>query len=236
MEYVALASDYDGTLACDGFVTAETLHALEKLRQSGRRLILVTGRDLADLQSVFSRLDLFDRVVADNGALIFTPSTLRKQILAKPPKPQFLETLRARGVHPLTYGDVIMATSSSNAAAVLEVIHDLGLELQLIFNKTSVMILPAGVNKKFGLEAALKDLNIDAAAVIGVGDAENDQALLEYCGFSVAVANALPSLKETADFTTPSADGTGVVELIEMLLAGRMPPKRTREPSYTAPA
>jgi hypothetical protein len=96
----------------------------------------------------------------------------------------------------------------------------------VIFNKGAVMILPAGVNKKSGLHAALKDLGLSEHNVIGVGDAENDHAFLTSCEFSVAVANALPSVKETADFTTQADHGDGVVELIRMMLEDSLPPTR----------
>ena len=49
MFFVALAADYDGTLALDGKVDASTIEALRELKASGRKLVLVTGRDLADL-------------------------------------------------------------------------------------------------------------------------------------------------------------------------------------------
>ena len=48
-------------------------------------------------------------------------------------------------------GDVIVATWEPHETTVLQTIHDLGLELQIIFNKGAVMILPTGVNKATGL-------------------------------------------------------------------------------------
>ena len=68
MYFVALATDYDGTLAEDGLVAEETIAALRSLRQSGHKLILVTGRELLDLWRVFRHLDLFDAAVVENGA------------------------------------------------------------------------------------------------------------------------------------------------------------------------
>src|SRR5262245_12077571 len=56
MYFQALASDYDGTLAKDGRVDAATVEALERLRATGRRTILVTGRELDDLAVTFDRL------------------------------------------------------------------------------------------------------------------------------------------------------------------------------------
>src|SRR5437868_15012520 len=81
------------------------------------------------------------------------------------------------------------------------------------------MVLPSGVNKAFGLKAALKDLGLSPHNVVGIGDAENDHSFLSLCECSVAVANAIPSLKEQADYTTKAENGDGVIELIEQLLA-----------------
>jgi hydroxymethylpyrimidine pyrophosphatase-like HAD family hydrolase len=113
---------------------------------------------------------------------------------------------------------------------VLEAIRTFGLELQVIFNKGSVMILPSGVNKATGLKRTLKVLGIPPEEVIGVGDAENDHALLEFCGLSAAVANALPALKERANLVLASAHGEGVTELIGLVLGGptREASKRNR--------
>jgi hydroxymethylpyrimidine pyrophosphatase-like HAD family hydrolase/energy-coupling factor transporter ATP-binding protein EcfA2 len=230
MQYLALATDYDGTIAHDGVVPDSTLNALDRFRQSGRKLILVTGRVLSDLESVFPRIDLFDRIVAENGAVLYTPSTRETRTLTDPPTPKFLETLREKGVDPVGHGDVIIATCRPHETTALEAIRDLGLELQVIFNKRSVMILPAGVNKKSGLHAALKDLGLSEHNVIGVGDAENDHAFLSACELSVAVANALPSIKETAGVVTEHGHGAGVEELIAAVLDGKLPAAPHRIP------
>src|SRR5437870_3946937 len=128
MRYLALAADYDGTLAHDGHVDAPALNALKRLRESGRRLILVTGRELPDLQAIFPALDLFDRVVAENGALLLRPATGETRTLADSPPPALAETLRARGVAPLSVGRAIVATREPYEKTALEVIHELGLE------------------------------------------------------------------------------------------------------------
>src|SRR5258708_10180509 len=97
MRYLALATDYDGTLAADGVVRERTLAALERLRKSGRRAILVTGRELEDLRRVFPRPDLFERVGAGNRALLYRPQTREGGGLAEPPPPPGAPWLRARG-------------------------------------------------------------------------------------------------------------------------------------------
>ena len=218
MRYLALATDYDGTLAHDGRTDEPTVAALERLRQSGRRLLLVTGRELEDLQKTFSRLDLFERVVAENGALLYRPSTKEEKVLGAAPPPAFLEALRARGV-PISVGRSIVATWEPHHAAVLDVIRKLGLELHVVFNKGSVMVLPPQVNKATGMAAALDELKLSPHNTVGVGDAENDHAFLAACECAAAVANALPALKERADVVTRGDHGAGVTELIDRLLA-----------------
>ena len=115
-----------------------------------------------------------------------------------PPSETFVAELARRGVNPLGVGTSIVATREPHETTVVEVIKELGLELQVIFNKGAVMVLPSGINKATGLAAALQSFDIPPENVIGVGDAENDHAFLELCGLSVAVANALPALKERA--------------------------------------
>jgi hydroxymethylpyrimidine pyrophosphatase-like HAD family hydrolase len=219
MHYLALATDYDGTIADDGVVDEATLAALERLRGGARRLILVTGRDLTDLKLVMPRLDLFDLVVAENGALLYDPANHETRALGDAPLPAFVERLRELGVMPLWLGQVVVATWESNAGKVLSAIRDLGLNLQITFNKGAIMVLPVGVTKASGLRGALAQLGLSPLNCIGVGDAENDLAFLGVCGLPVAVANALPSVKERAAFVTAGTRGAGVAELIDQLLA-----------------
>jgi len=219
MYIICLATDYDGTIARNGVVDESTVQALIDFKRAGRKLVLVTGRELPDLSRCFSRLDLFDRVVAENGALLYTPASKKEQPLAPEPPESFIERRRAAGVAPLSVGRSIVATWEPNEKTVLEAIRDLGLELQIVFNKGAVMVLPANVNKASGLKAALDDLGLSAHNVVAVGDAENDHAFMQASGFAVAVADALPTIKNEADLVTRGARGEGVSELIESLLA-----------------
>lgn len=225
MNFEALACDYDGTLARHGVVEAETTAALRGFRGSGRKLLLVTGRTVGDLLGIYSHIDLFDRVVAENGGVLFRPATGECLDLCAPPPVKFVEALRRNGVQPLELGRIIVATHEPQQIRVLELIRELGLELQVIFNKGAVMVLPTGVNKATGLKRALKELELLPEKVVAVGDAENDHAFLDYSGFSAAVANALPAVQEHADMVTTANHGAGVVELIQALIAGTLKSK-----------
>jgi len=236
LRFLALAVDYDGTLAHHGRVDERTIEALRRVRASGRGLVMVTGREMPSLVRTFAHTELFDLVVAENGGLLYDPATGRERALADPPPARLVEALRARGVQPLSVGRVVVATFEPHEMVALEVIHALGLGHKVVFNKHAVMLLPPGVDKASGLRAGLGLLGLEPAAVGGIGDAENDHALLQVCGFGVAVANALPALKERADYVTAGERGAGVAELVDLLVADDLRSLRRREPHPSSAA
>jgi HAD superfamily hydrolase (TIGR01484 family) len=231
MRYLTLASDYDGTLATHGLVGDDVLAALGRLRESGRKLILVTGRELAELKIVFPAYETCDWIVAENGAVLYRPSDRFHKPLAAPPPESLVQELRAKGVERLSVGEAILATWRPYETALLAAIRDRQLEYHVIFNKDAVMALPSGVNKATGLKAALKEAGLSLHNVVGVGDAENDHAFLDLCEASAAVSNAIDALKERVDLVTRADHGAGVVEVIDGLLdddLGQLEPKLVR--------
>ncbi len=218
MRYQLLASDYDGTLADQGLVSPEIVGKLRELQATGRRLVLVTGREMKDLVLVFPDYKVFDYIVAENGAVIHTTSTGEEKLLGQSPGAEFISNLQRKGVHPLSVGKVIVATWVPHEQAVLEVIKASGSEYQVIFNKGAVMILPPGINKATGLQMLLRQLQLSPHNTVGVGDAENDSSLLQAAEAAVAVGNALPALKAMADWVTPGSHGAGVIQLIDALI------------------
>ena len=219
MRYLVLVSDYDGTIATGGKPESAALSAIERLRMSGRRAILLTGRQIDDLLMVCPRLRLFDYVLAENGAVLYEPRTREQTLLGKPPPAAFVQRLRHLTGNSIGVGKVVVATSLPHHTAVLQAIQEMGLELQIVFNKDAVMVLPGGVNKASGMDYALRKLGFSPHEAVGIGDAENDHSFLERCECAVAVANAVPSIHKLAAFTTKSEAGQGVAELIEELIA-----------------
>jgi hydroxymethylpyrimidine pyrophosphatase-like HAD family hydrolase len=230
MRYTAVALDFDGTIAHDSAVPGNVIEGLRRLKETGRKLLLVTGRELPELLGIFEPIEIFDRVVAENGALLYRPQTGERVELGDPPPPMLLELLRARGV-PISVGTSIVATVEPHETVVLQTIRELGLERPVIFNKGAVMILPPGINKASGLKHALLELGLSARNLVAGGDAENDHALLDAAEYSFAVANAIPTLKEAADRVTREKRGDGTLEVIADLIAHDLadtPPRRER--------
>lgn len=225
MVRAALITDYDGTIAHDGVVDEAALAALERLRAAGWCLVLVTGRELGDVQRLMPRLDVFDRVVAENGAVLHTPATGATRLLASPPGPGLAAALAAAGVQPVQCGQVTVATWASHEAQVLSVLATLDLPWRVVHNKGGLMALPPGVDKRSGTLAALLELGVPSARCVGLGDAENDLDLLAACGLPVAVANALPVVKQAAALVLRAERSAGIAELVEHLLQeGPNPP------------
>ena len=230
MRYTAIALDYDGTIAHDGGVPPHVIEGLRKLRASGRKTLLVTGRELEELLGIFPEIDVFDRVVAENGALLYRPDTGERRELGEPPPACLIEALKASGI-PLAVGHTILATIRPHETVVLECIANQGLEQQVIFNKGAVMVLPPGCNKASGLKHALAELGLSPRNVVAGGDGENDHAMLDLAEYSVATANAIPTLKDAADRVTTKTHGDGMMEIIQGLLdsdLSELPPKRRR--------
>jgi hydroxymethylpyrimidine pyrophosphatase-like HAD family hydrolase len=219
MQHRTLATDYDGTLATQGKVDEQTLAALHRFVSASRQLLLVTGRELPELKRIFPNLNLFARVIAENGALLYSPASGEEQLLCRPIPLAFIDKLRNEGI-PFSRGRAVVATVEHYKDAVRKAIETIGMDLQISLNKGSVMVLPAGVNKATGLRRALAELAIPPTSVVGIGDTENDREFLNICGCAVAVANALPSVKSSVHLVTAAAHGAGVAEIIDRMLAG----------------
>jgi hydroxymethylpyrimidine pyrophosphatase-like HAD family hydrolase len=198
MRYVALAAGFDGTLAKDGRSDARCVDVLRQLSSTGRKLILVTARELRELLEIFPEARIFDYVIAENGAVMHRPAERFSSIMAEAPSETLLRELRLRNVVPLSAGSSIIKTSRDNEAVVVEVLKRLRLDHQVFANGDTLIVLPAEVDKASGVAAALRELGLSPHNLVVIGDAQNDLALFGSAEYSVAVRNADSSLKAAA--------------------------------------
>jgi hydroxymethylpyrimidine pyrophosphatase-like HAD family hydrolase len=210
--YRAVALDLDGTITSGGPPDTSVLEAIRAARNGGTRILLVTGRILTDLETEMPGLvDEFDAVVAENGGVLAVNGALIR--LAEPVGPGLAQRLRAQGAL-VRSGQVLLACDTSATHLAIDAVHDLQMDVQLVWNRASLMLLPGGITKGTGVRAGLAALGISPHSAIGVGDAENDYALLHTCELGIAVANAVPALAEQADLVLAEPDGHGITRFL----------------------
>lgn len=220
MRFFALAAGFDGTLARNGRYDERCIEALRALAATGRKLILVTARELRELLEIFPEARIFDYIIAENGAILHRSATRESEILAQAPSEILLQELRRRSVEPLIVGSAAIKTSILNEAEARAAIEKLQLDCQIIVNDRSLIILPAGVNKASGIKEALRELGLSPHNLAVIGDAQNDLAMFQLAEHSVAVDNADPLIKQCADRTTRGAFCDGFLELCRDLMDG----------------
>ena len=208
----AVACDLDGTLTTGATISDEILAGLGLLRACEVRLILATGRTVRHLDEDFPLLrDHFDIVVAENGAVLGDV-----RLLAAPLDTRLFDSLRSRGVS-FEMGVVVLSCSSDDVAEVRATAQELGIDIQIVRNRASVMVLPPNVTKGTGVWAALDELGIAAGHAVAFGDAENDLPLLRAVEVGIAVADAVPELKAHADLVLDCRGAAGVAKALRAL-------------------
>jgi hydroxymethylpyrimidine pyrophosphatase-like HAD family hydrolase len=238
MRFTALACDYDGTLASHDRMAAPTTRALEQARAAGLRLLLVTGRAFFELLRVCDRLDLFDAVVAENGGVLYFPAEGRISDMALEPSSRLLAELDRRGV-PYHAGRVVIGTTRDYEGEVRAALAATGVTLAMVANRASLMLLPHGVDKGTSVRHVIRMLGLSPRDILALGDAENDVALFEACGFSACPGDATEELKARADWVFPGRNGGALASAIDRIAGGHLSlPARPRHRisiGWTAP-
>ena len=217
MKFSALALDYDGTIALNGVLDPTVREAIAEARKNGIVVILVTGRQIADLHRVAGDLTCFDVIVGENGAVLDFPASGRHVLISHPPNAAFLEELTRQGV-PFTVGETVVETDANWATTVLDVLRRLEQPLILAFNRGRLMVLPQAVAKSTGLRQALLALRVSIHNTVAIGDAENDHDLLDACEVGVAVAWGSPALRAVADEVIEGTEPSAVADYIRRVL------------------
>ncbi len=225
-----LASDLDGTLAIDGVIAPATWDLLRQVKNSGLTLILATGRIIDSFINTGPFAELFEVIVAEDGAVIYFP---KKNVVKLPFGRlssiiiQRLEELQI----PLERGMSIVATRRPHDEAILKVMQDINVGITIEYNCGAVMLLPPGATKGTGISYALQDLGYSHHNLMACGDAENDASMLELAELSVTVPNGIPKIKALADIVLlqdPADTGTGINALLKQILTRRGPEHRPR--------
>lgn len=246
MRYKALICDVDGTLMLnkiDGLPSKRVVNAIEEAKKivhvgiaSARPLIysnnlfdhlkltgpsiLVGGclivdaasrkvlhekpinkEDFAKICAILKKLNLTFFVNERNQQVLFSPSYKAKRPLdVYVPKlnPSIVNTIQKKFLHLKTV-TARKATDWDPSIFALGISH-------------------AKATKRDAIIEVARLLNIKTEEIIGIGDGHNDISLLAACGLKVAMGNAVPEVKEIADYIAPSVDDDGVAYVIEKFI------------------
>jgi hydroxymethylpyrimidine pyrophosphatase-like HAD family hydrolase len=222
-----LALDLDGTLAQGGVVAPETWESLRRAKDAGLALLLVTGRTLDSFASEGPFAEVFEAIVAEDGAVVYFPRNDSVMLPFGRVAPEVRKHLEALGI-PLELGTAIHATRVPHDEQVLQVLRETGGGATVEYNKGAVMVLPPGATKGTGLQVALQELGYSPRSVLACGDAENDRSLFGVAELAAAVADTAPAVRPVADVVLPHPNGAGVRGLLADLLEGGLPPRKPR--------
>ena len=109
---------------------------------------------------------------------------------------------------------------------VEEIIAKNQLVVSVTRSASAIDITPKGIDKAAGVQWLIDTLkepfSVKLADIAGIGDSAGDIAFLRIVGFSAAPANASESVKDRVNYSSSSADGQGVVDIIRQCINANM--------------
>ncbi|WP_285803887.1 Cof-type HAD-IIB family hydrolase [Alkalicoccobacillus plakortidis] len=144
----------------------------------------------------------------------------------------FVEAFTA-GRNPIDYGNLLTLLKDSPTSVLIHPQENQSDSLRNLLQESHaevieqrvwgapwsiIEIIRAGVNKAVGLKRIADYYGIPKDRIIAFGDEDNDLEMLEYAGAGVAMGNAIPSLKTTANFVTGTNEEDGIADYLEEAL------------------
>ncbi len=190
---------------------------LEELKGLGVDLILATGRNIHYVKKLCSKFNVWRCVVAENGAVLYFPSTKKTITINTSHMKKAKKMIRNLNLPGTTLGKVITSNRFEDAGIIKEKLGKIANKVHFVKNVDELMVTPIGVDKGLGLRVAMQYLNIDLDKTIVIGDGENDVDMFLNPGFKVALANSNEKLKKLSNQVTKKPSVHGVREVIKKL-------------------
>ncbi|MEQ1683140.1 MAG: HAD-IIB family hydrolase [Burkholderiaceae bacterium] len=242
-------TDIDDTLTTEGAITVDALDALARLRDTGIRVIAITGRPMG-WSEPFARDWPIDAIVAENGAVALfrhgdglTVEYAQDQT-TRVANARRLQDVAARVLHEVPGSR--LAQDSAGRVTDIAIDHSEFAHLSPAQIEHVVAVMRAEgmnatvssihINGWFGEHNKLsgarwivrrllaRDLEAERGHWVYVGDSTNDQLMFGHFALSVGVANLMAFAKQLTvwpAYLTQSARGAGFAEVAQRLLAAR---------------
>jgi len=219
----AIATDLDGTLTDERQrISLNAIEAMRQVEARGIPVVLATGNVLPITRAVSVYMGTSAPVVAENGGIVHWPTKGRTKVLADRKRcDEALRHLqREMDVKPVFTDPWRVTEVALEPDADVKKIEELLADWDLLIEATgfAVHISNPGINKLEGVRIACSWMDISLGDVMAIGDSANDLSMIEGCGVGVAVANASPQVKASADHVTHNKGGDGVVEALQRYL------------------
>jgi HAD superfamily hydrolase (TIGR01484 family) len=239
-----VALDIDGTLLDrDSRIPSGTVAALDLVRAAGHEVVLASGRSLAGLLPIATRLGLTNGwAVCSNGDVVgartFDPAPVIRRSLDAAPGVRIAVEKVGWGWHTsgvFKAGELngqektvlmadLTAAPATRVALTAPGIHRYTDALR----DTGVTVTPQrpdwldvtapGVNKAAALDVVRTHLEIPADRTMAVGDGINDLDTLAWAARSVAMGHAPAIVRSAADQTTGTIDQSGALAVLASLV------------------
>ena len=239
MKYQVIVLDLDGTLTnSKKEITPPTRDALIEIQQNGKKVVLASGRPINGVAPLAEELYLKEYggfMLSFNGARITRCSDnaiiYNKVIPQEVIRPIYEAVKEYPGLDLISYTDkVILSGIKSNEYTEKEAAinsMDLMPKLQKQYHGLLniyrsepffLEIMPQNIDKAHSLQKLLNSIGLTADSMICCGDGFNDLSMIEYAGLGVAMENAQPVVKESADFITKSNDEDGILHVVNLYM------------------
>lgn len=162
----------------------------------------------------------FHRAYHTRSLVYADTNTPRVRQWYRPPVPPVIEIEDVTSLYPESCIKVVGVGEESRLRAhrpeLMKMFAD-----QLYITQSAFDLLeflhPA-VSKESGLMTIARDLGIERAEIVAIGDGHNDIGMIQFAGLGVAMGNAHEEVKSKADYVTRSNAEEGVAAVIEDLV------------------
>ncbi|MBI4814508.1 MAG: phosphoglycolate phosphatase [Methanobacterium sp.] len=218
----AVAVDVDGTIT-DGKrrLCCSAMESIRAVEECDIPVIIVTGNILPVTKTLSIFIGTSGGLVAENGGVI--ESSKGRMVLGDIRKCkeayEFLKT--KHHIQKVDFSDQRISEIALYRTLPVKVVKDTlkDFDVKIYDTKFALHITDPTVDKGTSLVSVAEDMGILPEEILAVGDSENDLEFLKVAGLKVAVANAAPELKASADYVTQKPYGDGVKEALERFLS-----------------
>ncbi|HIH01954.1 TPA: phosphoglycolate phosphatase [Thermoplasmata archaeon] len=212
--------DIDGTLSDSSRrIGVDVIAALRNVNDSGVPVMLASGNVLPIAYSLGVYLGFDGPIIAENGGIVCHKQRVWTLASPETPRMAYDHLVSKMPVEKLftdrwreTEVGIKQETSLEEVRRLVE-----GFDVDVQSTGWAIHIMQRGMDKYVGLEKACEIAGICVDDMAAIGDSENDERMLQSCGWGVAVGNAPESTKRVASHAVDGESWAGVVEALSWL-------------------